>query len=84
MWQDLAFTVAAIIFSVGLIPQIKKNFQLKSAESISWNMCILYMIAITLNGVTCASLGLYLATSLNIVQFIGWIIIGAQKRIYIS
>ena len=82
MWQDYAFTVSAIIFGYGLLPQIKKNFDLKDASFISWQMCIVTMFAIVITGVTCLSLKLYISSSANAFQLVCWSTIIYQKLKY--
>jgi len=82
MWQDYAFTVCGIIFTSGLIPQIRINYLEKNASFISWSFCILYMLAIMLSGITCYSLGLMLSTILSGCQLTAWMIIAFQKVHY--
>lgn len=82
MWQDYAFTISAIIFGYGLIPQIKKNIELEDASFISWQLCIIYTIAISITGYTCYSLKMYVSCLANLFQLICWIIIMLQKVEY--
>ena len=82
MWQDYAFTVSAIIFGYGLLPQIKKNYDLKDASFISWQMCIVTVIAIVLTGITCLSLKMYISSSANAFQLVCWSTIIYQKLKY--
>ena len=64
------------------ISQHKKNIELKDASFISWQLCIIYMIAISITGVTCFSIKLYVSSSANLFQLICWMVIVIQKLKY--
>lgn len=82
IWQDYAFTTAAILFGYSVLPQVLRNYKCKSCEEITWQFIIFTLIAICISLTACFSLKLYLASSLNVIQFMLWFIIGSQKFYY--
>jgi uncharacterized protein with PQ loop repeat len=82
MWPDVVLFVCGCIFAYGLIPQIIKNKQLNDASFISWQLCILYSIAVLGAGVACLALELYITCISNVIQLVCWGIIIYQKLYY--
>jgi hypothetical protein len=82
MWEDYALFLCGCIFAYGLVPQIFKNRKLQDASFISWQLAILYSVAVTIAGIACFSLKLYITCASNVFQLICWGIIIYQKLHY--
>jgi len=82
MWQDYVFTICGIIFSYSIIPQIIKNFKLKTAKGISWQLIGSQCIGVLLSFTVLFSLKLYLSATFSFMQVLCWLVVVIQKVYY--
>jgi hypothetical protein len=79
--QDIVITIATIILSVSLIPQIILGFKNKT-QSISYITSIFSLIALLFMAAAFASLELWLSTIITVLNAIPWLIFIIQRFIY--
>lgn len=73
LWQDVVFMIGGFIFSVSLIPTIRKG------PPPQLNSSILTIIMLVAFGVAQFTLGLYLATVATAFTTAAWVILAIQK-----
>jgi len=79
--QDIVITIATIILSVSLIPQVILGFQTKT-QDITYITSISSLISLLFMAVAFASLELWLSAIITVLNAIPWFIVMIQKYIY--
>lgn len=81
IWQDIVLTIASIVFSVALIPQIYYGFKNK-AGTIKFQTSIPTFVGLYAISFTYYTLLLYFATITSFVAGTLWFILFIQRLIY--
>jgi uncharacterized protein with PQ loop repeat len=81
--QDIVITIASIIISLSLIPQVILGFKTKTGAVSYWTS-IPYALSLSAVGLSFASLELWLSTIVTAITVILWSILAIQKYIYSS
>jgi hypothetical protein len=79
--QDIVITIASIIISISLIPQVILGFRTKTGPVRYWTS-IPYSLSLTAIGLSFASLELWLSTAVTVISVILWAILAIQRFIY--
>jgi hypothetical protein len=79
--QDIVITIATIILSVSLIPQIILGFQTKT-QDITYITSISSLVSLLFMVVAFASLELWLSAIVTVLNAIPWLIFIIQRFIY--
>lgn len=82
MLADACMSVASVIFTCSVIPQIKKVHTQRSAAQISWAFLALMVFAICLFIIGKFLVGCYIAGSIDIAGLIGYCVLGYLKAHY--
>jgi hypothetical protein len=81
--QDIVITIASIIISLSLIPQVILGFKTKTGPVSYWTS-IPYALSLFAVGLSFASLELWLSTIVTAITVLLWAILAIQKYIYSS
>jgi hypothetical protein len=81
--QDIVITIASIIISLSLIPQVILGFKTKTGPVSYWTS-IPYALSLSAVGLSFASLELWLSTIVTSITVLLWAILAIQKYIYSS
>jgi uncharacterized protein with PQ loop repeat len=81
--QDIVITIASIIISLSLIPQVILGFKTKTGPVSYWTS-IPYALSLSAVGLSFASLELWLSTIVTAITVLLWAILAIQKYIYSS
>jgi hypothetical protein len=81
--QDIVITIASIIISLSLIPQVILGFKTKTGPVSYWTS-IPYALSLSAVGLSFASLELWLSTIVTAITVLLWTILAIQKYIYSS
>jgi hypothetical protein len=81
--QDIVITIASIIISLSLIPQVILGFKTKTGPVSYWTS-IPYALSLSAVGLSFASLELWLSTIVTAITVILWSILAIQKYLYSS
>lgn len=79
--QDIVITIASIIISISLIPQVILGFRTKTGPVRYWTS-IPYTLSLTAVGLSFASLQLWLSTIVTAITVILWFTLAIQRFIY--
>jgi hypothetical protein len=79
--QDIVITIASIIISISLIPQVILGFQTKTGPVRYWTS-IPYSLSLTAIGLSFASLELWLSTAVTVISVILWATLAIQRFVY--
>jgi hypothetical protein len=79
--QDIVITIASIIISLSLIPQVVLGFKTKIGPVRYWTS-IPYALSLTAIGLSFASLELWLSTAVTVISVILWSTLAIQRFIY--
>lgn len=79
--QDIVITIATIILSISLIPQVILGFKNKT-QSISYITSISSLISLVVMASAFASLELWLSATITVLNAIPWLIFTIQRFIY--
>ena len=79
--QDIVITIASIIISISLIPQVILGFRTKTGPVRYWTS-IPYSLSLTAIGLSFASLELWLSTAVTVISVILWATLAIQRFIY--
>jgi hypothetical protein len=79
--QDIVITIATIILSISLIPQVILGFKNKT-QSISYITSISSLISLFVMAAAFASLELWLSATITVLNAIPWLIFTIQRFIY--
>lgn len=82
-WQDIVLTIAIILFSYALIPQVYEGFKKKKGlvnlQTSSITAAGMYAVSIVY-----FTLNLYFSTIIGIINAVLWTLLFIQKLIYKS
>lgn len=81
LWQDIVLTVASVVFSVALVPQIYFGFKNKSGP-IKLQTSVPTFIGLYVVAITYYTLSLYLATATAFAAGTLWFVLFAQRILY--
>ncbi|MFA6908647.1 MAG: hypothetical protein WC289_02045 [Patescibacteria group bacterium] len=81
IWQDIVITVASIIFSVALVPQVYAGYKEKKG-TIAYGTSVPTFVGLYVLCVAYFTLELYLSTVVCFITASLWLILCIQKRIY--
>jgi hypothetical protein len=81
--QDIVITIASIIISLSLIPQVILGFKTQTGPVSYWTS-IPYALSLSAVGLSFASLELWLSTIVTAITVLLWAILAIQKYIYSS
>lgn len=79
--QDIVITIASIIISISLVPQVILGFKTKTGPVRYWTS-IPYTLCLTAIGLSFASLELWLSTAVTVISVILWATLAIQRFIY--
>ena len=79
--QDLILTIANIVLSLSLIPQIITGYKTKTGP-VGYLTTIPYFLCLAIIAGTYASLSLWLSTTVTAIAAILWAILAIQRAIY--
>lgn len=81
IWQDLVITIANILFSYALIPQVYHGFKNKRT-SITYQASFITFIGMFAMATAFFTLGLYFSFYMSLISGTLWLILFIQKLIY--
>jgi hypothetical protein len=81
--QDIVITIASVIISLSLIPQVILGFKTKTGPVSYWTS-IPYALSLSAVGLSFASLELWLSTIVTAITVLLWTILAIQKYMYSS
>ena len=81
VWQDNVISIANIVLSISLVPQILHGFKTKTCD-IKKATSIPIILALSSLVVAYITLSLYLSAIMTATVVIGWIILLTQSIIY--
>ena len=81
IWQDIVITIAVILFSYALIPQIYQGFKTKK-QAIIIQTSLITSSALYVLGITYITLKLYFSAIMTLIAATLWLILLIQKIIY--
>ena len=79
--QDIVITIASIIISISLIPQVILGFRTKTGPVRYWTS-IPYALSLLAIGISYASLKLWISTVITSLAVILWFTLAIQRFIY--
>lgn len=81
VWQDIVISIANIVLSVSLIPQIYYGFKHKisSIKKLTSLPITLALISLVISYMT---LGLYFSAAMTSLAVLGWLVLFIQSIIY--
>ena len=82
IWQDLVIMISGIVFCIALMPQIRKNYEQKSVNQISWLYLMIYSLGLVALQIGYMGSKYWLASIFNFINIIQYVIIGIQKKYY--
>ena len=83
-WFDLNMVMCSILFGYSIIPQIIKNYKSHNVSGISWQFCIVHMVALSICVISFAIMDMLWAMEINAIQIILWLLIIYQKVKYVK
>jgi len=81
VWQDIALSIASIIFAYSIIPQIFYGFKTKKGL-ISLQLSILSVVGMAAVTIAYFSLNLYFSGILSIIVTLSWAVLTYQRIAY--
>ncbi|MFA6427746.1 MAG: hypothetical protein WCW16_04900 [Candidatus Magasanikbacteria bacterium] len=81
IWQDIVITIASIVFSLALFPQVYYGFKNKKG-TITHSTSVPTFLGLYVIAITYFSLGLYFSAGMSVVTATLWLIFFIQRVKY--
>jgi hypothetical protein len=81
IWQDLVLTIANILFSLALIPQVYHGFKTKRAAMVL-QTAVLTTIGLYATSIAFFTLNLFFSGAVSLISGTLWALLLIQKLIY--